>query len=332
LRASYNTNIANPSRNYQQDGFNTSFYNNFLLCFQCHARESFDPFALGANPNDPSWTNFFGVPVSPTDDSTILSVGSWESNLHMYHLERTGAYCHECHYNLHSNAEATNTIYGDGTGCIGGTPNCPAGLPPDDEDGVMDGVSDTHLINFAPGGPSTYSGERRCDDPAEAAGADIGCAGNPSDGPDPDPYPDDPNPGNVNTRYNIFEGVEGVTAQMPVWYYDASVTPARMRCNLRCHGVVMSTCFYITDKTINKDMNIGQNWCAGGQQQRANITFGAIPAEVKDLVAKLGKEGSAFENLPQELRQYVTGLELGGAGDAKPAGGKKFKATLNNSP
>jgi hypothetical protein len=167
----------------------------------------------------------------------------------------------------------------------------------------MDDVSDTHLINFAPGGPSNYTGERRCDDPVEASGAEVSCAGSPSGDPNPSSV------GNVNLRYNIFEGVEGVTADGPVWYYDASIYPPRFRCNLRCHGVVMSTCFYITDKNVNKDMNIGQNWCAGGQGQQTPITFGAIPTEARDLVAKLEKEHRSYENLPGRLRQYVTDLE-----------------------
>lgn len=40
--------------------------------------------------------------------------------------------CANCHYNVHSNAEATNTHYGTATG---------AGLPAD---------GDTHLVNFSP--------------------------------------------------------------------------------------------------------------------------------------------------------------------------------------
>jgi hypothetical protein len=42
-----------------------------------------------------------------------------------------------CHYNIHSNIQAKNTIYGDGTGATG----CNGCLPPD---------GDTHLLNFAP--------------------------------------------------------------------------------------------------------------------------------------------------------------------------------------
>jgi len=327
LRAPYNTNIANPVRNFQNDGFNPGHWDNFLLCFQCHDRKAFDPFAFDANPNDPSWTNFFGVPANPDDagQAFLRTTLSWESNLHMYHLQRTGALCHECHYNVHSNAEAQNTIYGDGTGCVvGGTPACTpgpsgstAGLPPDAEDGRTDGVSDTHLINFAPGGPSAYSGEARCDDPGsgtpgapgtsrtdpetgelvpiQPAGADVQCSGS-----DPDPNPEssgtaDPN----NPKSNVFFGVEGVTATLPVWYYqkDAKYDPGVFRCNLRCHGVVMSTCFYITDRSLalgmnqarNRSLNQSATWCAGGSEQSPGIIFGSAPPEIKRLLADLGK-------------------------------------------
>ena len=258
---------------------------------------------------------------------------SWESNLHMYHLQRTGALCHECHYNVHSNAEARSTIYGDGTGCVvGGTPACEqnlssgqtAGLPPDAEDGKTDGVSDTHLINFAPGGPSAYSGEKRCDDsgaggidgspgtpridpqtgetiPAQPAGADVECSAS---------VWQDPNPGASGTgdpadpKANVFFGVEGVTAAAPVWYYQSDASkynPGVFRCNLRCHGVVMSTCFYITATDpsqpplpleMNQDRikgSQGATWCAGGGEQKPGIIFGSAPLEIKRLLADLGK-------------------------------------------
>ncbi|MCC6544404.1 MAG: hypothetical protein IT392_07880 [Nitrospirae bacterium] len=150
LRNMYNTDIRNPGRNYGEDGKSSSNYDNFSLCFQCHDRRAFDPNQSGANPYDPSWTNFFGNPG--------LISSAWDYNLHVYHLLLGGAYCHECHNNVHSNIEAPNTIYGNGTGRI--YPNCGGGdsmsdppgcLPPDDEDGIIDGVVDTHLINFAPG-------------------------------------------------------------------------------------------------------------------------------------------------------------------------------------
>ncbi len=317
LRAPYNTDIANSQRDFKNNGFSgqplfpgfpgqTSHWDNFLLCFQCHDRQAFDPNATGADPQDPNWTNFFGVPADPADGADRTRGGtllSWESNLHQYHLQRTGALCHECHYNVHSNAEAQNTIFGDGTGCIGGTPGCQAGLPPDGEDGVADGISDTHLINFAPGGPAVYRGEEKCDSVDATALVDVACSGANAN----------PNPGSTGganptpAKANVFEGVEGVTADKPVWYYSRTTsnlstedqTPYPViRCNLRCHGVVMSTCFYITDRTIVRKMNnsdptglsSGLNtWCAGGRDQQAPIPVGFAPPEIKEFLAGIAK-------------------------------------------
>jgi hypothetical protein len=320
LRAPYDTDIANSSRNYRGDGFNPTHWDNFLLCFQCHDRNAFDPFLNAAGVQDPSWTNFFGVPLSPPDGS--VGVGNpqltWESNLHMYHMMRTGALCHECHYNVHSNAQAQNTIFGDGTGCIGGTPNCPAGLPPDDEDGISDGISDTHLINFAPAGPALYSGARRCDTSSGIPGEDVDCVDNDNA---------DPNPNTTGTllatdpKSNVFAatGVEGVTADRPVWYYTETdfnndATTDRygvFRCNLRCHGVVMSTCFYMgnANRNLDKNMNVGVpngTWCAGGQTQIAPITTGsAAPPEIQKLLADFGRDltsGSLAEATKNAVR------------------------------
>ena len=182
LRNRYNTDIQNPGRCFEGvdsnqaqnppnsgcttsdgngspgvDSPNRKHFDNFLLCFQCHDRRAFDPSEPGANRYDPSWTNFYG-------DKGVTNAGSdegWNGNLHMYHLQYTGAMCHECHYNVHSNVEAQNTQYGDGLGtradrdiskCSGsltGGITYPC-LPPDSEDGISDGVIDTHLINFSP--------------------------------------------------------------------------------------------------------------------------------------------------------------------------------------
>jgi hypothetical protein len=71
------------------------------------------------------------------------------------------------------------------------------------------------------------------------------------------------------------------------------------RCNLRCHGVVMSTCFYIgnADRTLNRRMNRGtlpngnqvDTWCAGGRDQIAPITVGSAPPQIKQFLAQLGQ-------------------------------------------
>ncbi|MEW6325591.1 MAG: hypothetical protein AB1515_09430, partial [Nitrospirota bacterium] len=269
LRAPYNTDIANTSRRFVSDGFNSpagpdapqsNHFNNFLLCFQCHDRAAFDP-AYG-DQTDSNLTGFFGNPPTAGDAGGVTDAGGtgtlgiWQKNLHMYHLVRTGAYCHECHNNVHSNVQARNTIFGSGSGtvvgvsgaagfsgdCTAPTPGC-VGLPPDAEDGIIDGISDTHLINFAPGGPTGYIGELP-----------------------------------ITSRW---DGVEGVTAPFPVWYFDGTATAGvgdvgRFRCNLRCHGVVMATCHYrAVDSSLNPaSLRVGNEgggdptaWCSGGIEQ-----------------------------------------------------------------
>ncbi len=136
LRNKYNTDIDSP-RDFINSGLNPSFYDNFVLCFQCHDRRAFDPFVGNKEfaAGEEQFTNFIGVRGGSFGDS-------WLGNLHKYHLKYAGAYCHECHYNVHSNVESTNTMYGDGMG---------GQLPPDEWDGIIDGISGTHLINFAPG-------------------------------------------------------------------------------------------------------------------------------------------------------------------------------------
>lgn len=339
LRAPYNTDVANPSRDFRTNGFNsplfpgfpgqTSHWDNFLLCFQCHDRQGFDPIVNPTGVQDNTWTNFFGVPVEP-DDNPVSVVGnsqlSWESNLHMYHLQRTGALCHECHYNVHSNVEAQNTIYGDGTGCIGGTPGCPAGLPPDDEDGIVDGVSDTHLINFAPPNPGIYSGEKRCDDSGISTAEDVTCTTGSGFTLDQRRNPNPQYVGLTDPAFpkpNVFEAVEGVTADRPVWYYtltestdDTAPRPQFpvFRCNLRCHGVVMSTCFYIgnASPSVDKRMNRttfpagsgSDTWCAGGQQQIAPIAVGSAPQQIKEFLAQFGN-GIGPGSLAEETKRAV---------------------------
>ncbi len=103
LRANYNTAVG--ANNAPFGGYNP---NNFALCFLCH-----DETRLRGNRS-----NFFQAG----------GVGAGRGNLHQVHLvDRTNASCHECHYNVHSNVQASNTDYR----------NVPAGTP-------------THLVNFAP--------------------------------------------------------------------------------------------------------------------------------------------------------------------------------------
>ncbi len=156
LRNAYLTDARNPTRCFEtgnptgcgaSDGADPRHWDKMLLCFQCHDRRAFE--GVG-NMTDASWTKFFGRPAGGDTH--------WNGNLHIYHMTYTGAICHECHYNVHSNVEAVNTAYGDRgdpNNCIGGVTDIGAGLtkactPPDDEDGMPDGVADTHLINFGP--------------------------------------------------------------------------------------------------------------------------------------------------------------------------------------
>jgi len=150
LIAPYDTGALMPGRCFEEgdppgcakgDGFDPDppygsddgFYGKFVLCFQCHDRRAFDPDL--ADVNDRRWTRFFGVSV------TLAQPTKADGNLHMYHLHWGGALCSECHYNIHSNVEAINTIYGDGHGGM---------LADDGEDGFADGVKGTHLIDFGP--------------------------------------------------------------------------------------------------------------------------------------------------------------------------------------
>ncbi len=143
LRDYYFTgNLPTNTRPFEAPTSRDEFQNRFKLCFDCHDYQTF----YGDNDN----TNFY------------RSMGGGPKNLHAYHLNGTGGgmmwartyeACMICHYNVHSNVQATNTDYvGNGS------------LPPD---------GDTHLVNFAPGVVTGrnfskpawyyYNGSMRCD-------------------------------------------------------------------------------------------------------------------------------------------------------------------------
>ncbi|MBI5902904.1 MAG: hypothetical protein HZB84_05385, partial [Deltaproteobacteria bacterium] len=121
--------LPTANRSFNAPTSTTEFQNRFRLCFNCHDWNTF----YGNNNN----TNFYnsGGMGAP-------------SNLHAFHLNGAGSgmmwnatyeACMVCHYNIHSNVQATNTDYAGG-----------GSLPPD---------GDTHLINFAPNvvTPLTYA-------------------------------------------------------------------------------------------------------------------------------------------------------------------------------
>lgn len=113
----------------------TEFQDRFKLCFNCHDWNTF----YGNNDN----TNFYGGGGGGMGGMGGGGMGG--GNLHALHLNGTGGMgwgptyeaCMTCHYNVHSNVQATNTLYDTG-----------AGLPPD---------GDTHLVNFAPDVVTGYS-------------------------------------------------------------------------------------------------------------------------------------------------------------------------------
>ena len=120
LRDFYFTgNIPTNDKPFFSPASSSDFQDRFKLCFNCHDWNTF----YGNNNN----TGFYKSSFGP-------------SNLHAYHLRGVGGgmmwnstyeACMTCHYNIHSNVQATNTNY------VGNNTVAPDG--------------DTHLVNFAPG-------------------------------------------------------------------------------------------------------------------------------------------------------------------------------------
>ena len=128
LRANYNTSLGTTAA----APFTSFDSANFALCFNCHKVEAFTDSdgLIGGVP----YTNFRQSPAGAstkvnlhaTHLTDVSGGGGWDYIPNMYSA------CANCHYNVHSNAEATNAEYGTATG---------AGLPVD---------GDTHLVNFSP--------------------------------------------------------------------------------------------------------------------------------------------------------------------------------------
>ncbi len=142
LRANYNTSLGTTSA----APFTSFDAANFALCFNCHNVNAFTD-TDGFNPVGTQLTNFL-VYGGNQNISVCYRGGYGTTNLHNVHLRDGGpgtinfagwniiagmyTACANCHYNVHSNAEATNTMYGTGSG---------AGLPPH---------GGTRLVNFSP--------------------------------------------------------------------------------------------------------------------------------------------------------------------------------------
>ncbi|MBI4641853.1 MAG: hypothetical protein HY731_14275, partial [Candidatus Tectomicrobia bacterium] len=104
--------------------------NNFALCFNCHDETRLTDRRNAANGGQ-AVTNFYQD-----------QFGAGRDSLHNLHLKNTdginnfgSVICHECHYNVHGNAQATNILYVNGT---------------TEYTNAADFPFPTHLINFAP--------------------------------------------------------------------------------------------------------------------------------------------------------------------------------------
>ena len=143
LRSNYDTTLLRNVSSANTAGdppFTTFDANNFALCFNCHNIDAFantgsirtnfrmSGFMCGGN------LNLHAVHLNDGGGGGMM--GAWDV-INMYTA------CANCHYNVHSNVEATNTLYGDGNG---------GALPPH---------GGTRLVNFSPIiQPNTYSKPR----------------------------------------------------------------------------------------------------------------------------------------------------------------------------
>jgi hypothetical protein len=141
LRANYNTTLATNITNANTAGappFTTFDANNFALCFNCHNVEAFTSNASirtnfrmtgGGMGNCAGNLNLHALHLN--DGGFGGMMGTWEAINNMHTA------CANCHYNVHSNVEASNTIYGDGNG---------GALPLD----LTTNQYVTRLVNFSP--------------------------------------------------------------------------------------------------------------------------------------------------------------------------------------
>ncbi|MBI5234880.1 MAG: hypothetical protein HY886_01330 [Deltaproteobacteria bacterium] len=136
LRANYNTTLGIWNGTYWDKPFSTFDSNNFALCFLCHDQDAFtcQPATEACNWTSGPKTNFYSA--------------AYDINLHASHLagkpglSAAGTFttCANCHYNVHSNVEAANTMYEDSN------------------DATWNRSTDgARLVNFSPiVGPSTW--------------------------------------------------------------------------------------------------------------------------------------------------------------------------------
>lgn len=124
LRDFYFTgNIPTNDKPFNVDASQAEWEDRFRLCFNCHDPDTF----YGGNSD----TNFYRSGRGPNNLHAYHVAGNFSGGMcGMNSWQTTFEACMTCHYNIHSNIQATNTDY------VGG-----GSLAPD---------GDTHLVNFAP--------------------------------------------------------------------------------------------------------------------------------------------------------------------------------------
>ena len=132
LRANYNTTLGILVGDKWIEPFDSYNRDNFALCFLCHNEDAFTK-QCGSGYNEcGSWTD---------GPKTNFYSTMYDINLHASHIAKkpvladSGSYttCANCHYNVHSNVEAANTMYEDSS------------------DGYWNRTGDgSRLINFSP--------------------------------------------------------------------------------------------------------------------------------------------------------------------------------------
>jgi hypothetical protein len=140
LRANYNTTLGGAT-----EPFSSFDRNNFALCFLCHNEEAFTT-QCGDEDSDPDGASDDAICAdwAANGPKTNFYSAIYSLNLHASHIVKkpvfavNGTYttCANCHYNVHSNVEAANTMYDDSN----------------DTHGVAGRVKDggTRLVNFSP--------------------------------------------------------------------------------------------------------------------------------------------------------------------------------------
>src|SRR3989338_1793704 len=152
LRANYNTTLGRWYGTKWIEPFDSYTRDNFALCFLCHNEDAFtkqcsntdDPTANPPYVADPTKPYYNECATWTDGPKTNFYSTMYNINLHASHIAKkpvladSGSYttCANCHYNVHSNIEAANTMYDDSV-----DPNWKR---------TQDSGGGSRLINFSP--------------------------------------------------------------------------------------------------------------------------------------------------------------------------------------